>query len=186
MNRCGNPSRAVKGLRIFQLNLNKSEAAHLDIINSEPGKNWDIILIQEPYLTHLGHVRAPNGFVSVFPTDRLVNQENPVRSVIWVSSSLSSNTWKAISIPGNNDLTAIQVESNHSKVTFLNIYNDCTHSSTLLHLRNFLHTSRDVLLDGDDSHMLWCGDFNRHHPMWDRMKMKDCSLAKPCATLACC
>ncbi|KAF8952061.1 hypothetical protein BDZ97DRAFT_1612106, partial [Flammula alnicola] len=21
---------------------------------------------------------------------------------------------------------------------------------------------------GPDSHMLWCGDFNRHHPLWDR------------------
>ena len=155
----------MKGLRVFQLNLNKSEIAHLDIINRALSINWDIILIQEPYLTHLGHVRAPNGFVSVFPTDRLVKQEDPVRSVIWVSSSLSSNSWKAISIPGNNDLTAIQADTGPIKVTFFNIYNDCTHSSTLVHLRDFLQAQQASLLDGDDSHMFWCGDFNRHHPM---------------------
>ena len=166
MNR--DPEPLPKGLRILQLNLNKSEVAHLDLINSAPGRNWDIILIQEPYLTFLGHVRAPNGFNSVFPVDRLVNQEAPVRSVIWVNGSLSSNSWKAISIPGSNDLTAIQVESGRSKVTFFNIYNDCSHSSTLHLLRNFLRDSRAVILDGDNSHMLWCGDFNRHHPYWDR------------------
>src|SRR5277367_625634 len=98
-------------LRMIQINLNKSEKAHLDFINGALGKTWDIILIQEPYLTHLGHIRAPNGFTSVFPPDRLTNQEATVRSVIWVSSGLSSNSWKAVNIPRNNDMTAIQIDS---------------------------------------------------------------------------
>ena len=95
-------------LQILQINLNKSEKAHLDLINSALGKYWDVILIQEPYLTFLGHIQTPNGFVGIYPTDRLRNQENIVRSVIWINSSLSTNSWKAISIPGNNDLTVVQ------------------------------------------------------------------------------
>ena len=38
-------------LKIFQINLNKSEKAHLDIINKKVGKLFDIMLIQEPYTT---------------------------------------------------------------------------------------------------------------------------------------
>src|SRR5277367_1623304 len=107
-------------LRIFQLNLNKSEKAHLDLVNGALGKNWDIVLIQEPYLTFLGHIRTPNGFASIFPHDRLINQESTVRSVIWVNSSLSTNSWKAVNIPGNNDLTAIQINEGNNKVTIFN------------------------------------------------------------------
>ena len=36
---------------IFQINLNKSEKAHLDIINGRTSKHYDIMLIQEPYTT---------------------------------------------------------------------------------------------------------------------------------------
>ena len=34
-------------------------------------------------------------------------------------------------------------------------------------LRNYLTTHRDDLSDGDNTHMIWAGDFNRHHPLWD-------------------
>jgi hypothetical protein len=118
-------------LRIIQLNLNKSEKAHLDFINGALGNKWDIILIQKPYLTHLGHIRAPNSFISVFPLDRLSNQEAIIRSVIWVNSKLSTNSWKAVSISESNDLTAIQIATDPGKLTIFNIYNNCNHSNTL-------------------------------------------------------
>ena len=38
-------------LWIIQVNLNKSEKAHLDIINEKISTNYDIMLIQEPYTT---------------------------------------------------------------------------------------------------------------------------------------
>jgi hypothetical protein len=117
-------------LRIIQLNLNKSEKAHLDFINGALGNKWDVILIQEPYLTHLGHIRAPNGFISIFPLDRLSNQEAIVRSVIWVNSKLSTNSWKEVSISRNNNLTVIQIATGPGKLTIFNIYNDCNHSNT--------------------------------------------------------
>ena len=155
-------------LQIFQLNLNKSEKAHLDLINGALGNNWDILLIQEPYLTHLGHIRTPNGFTSIFPHDRLINQESTVRSVIWVNSKISTNSWKEISIKGNNDLTAVQIDSGNCKLTIFNIYNDCNHSNTLTCLQRFVNEERNKILGGDNSYMIWGGDFNRHHPLWDR------------------
>ena len=166
MNRA--PEPMPDRLRLLQLNLNKSEKAHLDLINGSLGKNWDIILIQEPYLTHLGHIRTPNGFTSIFPHDRLINQESTVRSVIWVNSSLSTNSWKGISIPGNNDLTAIQVDSGLFKLTIFNIYNDCNHSNTLARLQQFVNEERNRIMGGANCYMIWGGDFNCHHPLWDR------------------
>jgi hypothetical protein len=166
MNR--NIALAPDRLRIIQLNLNKSEKAHLDFINGALGNRWDVILIQEPYLTHLGHIRAPNGFTSVFPLDRLSNQEAIVWSVIWVNSKLSTNSWKEVSISGNNDLTAIQIATGPGKLTIFNIYNDCNHSNTLECLQSFLQASRGAAVGGNLGHMIWGGDFNRHHPLWDR------------------
>ena len=39
-----------KKLRILQVNLNKSETAHLDMYNRALAKDFDIILIQEPHV----------------------------------------------------------------------------------------------------------------------------------------
>ena len=43
----------VTKLRILQLNLNKSVTAHLElqVINDSLAAHWDIVLIQEPYIT---------------------------------------------------------------------------------------------------------------------------------------
>jgi hypothetical protein len=54
-------------LCILQINLNKSEKAHLDIINKQVSQNYDIILIQEPYTTIFIAVQTPTNFRPVFP-----------------------------------------------------------------------------------------------------------------------
>jgi len=161
-------------LQILQININKSQKAHLDLINRALGRNWDLILIQEPHIliqephiTHLGHIRTPNGFTSIFLQDQLARLENTVRSVIWVNSELSSNSWKALNIPGNNDLTAIQLYRHNTKLSIFNIYNDCTHSNTLTRLRRYMQEESPALGIGANSYTLWCGDFNRHHPLWN-------------------
>ena len=38
-------------LCILQINLNKSEKAHLDLLNRPLGMWWDVVLLQEPYVT---------------------------------------------------------------------------------------------------------------------------------------
>ncbi|KXN87216.1 hypothetical protein AN958_08606 [Leucoagaricus sp. SymC.cos] len=43
-------------LRILQLKMNKSEIAHLDIINRRLREYWDIICIQELHVTKSGHI----------------------------------------------------------------------------------------------------------------------------------
>ena len=55
-------------IRILQINLNKSEKAHLDILNDKVSQNYDIMLIQEPYTTTFNAIRTPSNFRPVFPT----------------------------------------------------------------------------------------------------------------------
>ena len=47
-----------KRLRIWQQNLNKSDKAQYDLNNSLIHNEWDIILLQEPYIDTLGGTRA--------------------------------------------------------------------------------------------------------------------------------
>ena len=43
-------------LQILQININKLSKACLDLIKGALAKKWDLILIQEPHITFLGHV----------------------------------------------------------------------------------------------------------------------------------
>ena len=74
----------TKKIAILQINLNKSERAHLDIINENVSQKYDIILIQEPYTTTFNMIRTPTNFRPVFPTNRF-QDDAQIRSVIWVN-----------------------------------------------------------------------------------------------------
>ena len=71
-------------------------------------------------------------------------------------------------MPNTNDLTAIQLKNGHRKLTIFNIYNDCTHSNTETTLRTYLQANNRRIISENDDSMIWAGDFNRHHPLWDR------------------
>jgi exonuclease III len=154
-------------LRIFQINLNKSQTAHLEIINTIESGKWDVILVQEPHmLNKFNAIRTPTNFRPVFLDDRGQNDKY-IRSLIWVSTALETKDWKIIAIPGTNDITAIQLNGGYGKVTIFNIYNDCNNSHLENMLSTFLRDHSNELLTGNSS-MIWAGDFNRHHPLWDR------------------
>ena len=154
-------------IRLLQINLNKSEKAHLDIINEEVSNNYDIMLIQEPFATTLNAIRTPTNFRPVFPAHRIGN-EDKVRTAIWVNKKLDTKDWIELAIPDTNDITAIQLKGPYGKLTIFNIYNDCTHSINEEILQNYIRHNSNQILANENSHMIWAGDFNRHHPLWDR------------------
>lgn len=88
-------------IRIFQINLNKSQKAHLEVINERVSQNYDIMLIQEPYTTIFNGVRTPTNFRPVFPSHRIGNDEQ-IRSVIWINNKLDTNNWEELNIPGTS------------------------------------------------------------------------------------
>jgi ribonuclease HI len=158
-----------KTLRILQINLNKSEKAHLELYNNVgKGKGWDVVLIQEPHIINAFNViRTPTNYRPVFPADR-GREGSKVRSVIWVSSALDTASWEIIDVPDTNDITAIQLKGRYGKITLVNVYNDCLNANSETAIDRLLTTQTDKIRGGDNAYMIWAGDFNRHHPLWDR------------------
>src|ERR1700678_538876 len=152
---------------MLQINLNKSEKAHLDIINKRLCQDYDVILIQEPYTTTFNAIRTPTNFRPVFPVHRFASQDQ-IRSVIWVSRKMDMNSWAAVDIPKTNDITGIQLKGAYGVLTIFNIYNNCTHSRNEAKLQKYIQNNTNLILATDNHHMVWAGDFNRHHPLWDR------------------
>jgi hypothetical protein len=159
-------SRVTK-LKILQLNLNKSVTANLELINDSLAAHWDIVLIQEPYITFFSSIRTPNRFISVTPTSRGA-LDSPVRSMIWVNLALSTNNWKILDVPDTNDIVAIELNGSYSRLQIFSIYNAGEHSHSLTTLRQYMQGNRNGLQEQQDCHVLWGGDFNQHHPMWDK------------------
>ena len=151
-------------LRIWQQNLNKSDKVHLDLINSPVHKDWDLLLLQEPYIDMLGNMKANSKWHTLYPLSHHTNNATN-RSVILVNAVLDSNLWAQVPFKDSNDITVLQFCLPQGRLTIFNIYNDCTHSDTLEKLQCYLEQHVASFLGSTTDHMLWCGDFNRHHPL---------------------
>jgi len=154
-----------KLLRILQANLCHSDPAHLHLLNDKAEEEWDILVIQEPHTTYFKSIRTLNGFRQVYPDNEL-RRCKKARLAIWVNSAISTNSWKALDIPSSVDITAIQFEGDHGVLTLFNIYNSCTDNKTEHALDRYIEAHKNKLY-GPGKNVLWCGNFNRHHPLWD-------------------
>ena len=85
-----------------------------------------------------------------------------------VNDNLDTNKWAQLSIQDMGDLVAIQIYDTYGKVSVIGIYNDCHHATTLELLNNYTKDNQGMLHTRDSDHILWCGDFNHHHPLWDK------------------
>ena len=176
-----NLESSLKGQRIWQQNLNKLDKAQFDLINSSLHKDWDLLLLQEPYIDKFGNTKATSKWHTIYPSshlsDTLVN-----RSVILVNTAIDTNTWAQVLFEGSNNIMALRLWLPHGQLTIFNIYNDCTHSNTLSLFRQYLDKTASSSLTASGDRMLWCGDFNHHHLLWDEehnshLFMESASLA---------
>ena len=156
-------------LNIWQQNINKSPACQHDLISSgkliEIGIN--LIALQEPVINFYGNMIASRDWISVYPT---THSDNPAksRSITLIRASICTENWTQINFP-SGDVTVVQLNGAWGKLTIFNIYNDCDHNRTMALLSKFHCEHADQLEKSDrgSAHVLWLGDFNRHHPHWD-------------------
>lgn len=157
-------------LRILQINLNKSEKAQLELLNNDLHKHWDIVLLQEPYTNFYRNIATPKGFRHIYPSKKARKEVDTAvgcRSGIWVSTRLSTNSWYAVEVGGSPDITAIRYTSEGiGSITIFNIYNGCTNHASTEALQDFITDHEDEIY-GEGKHVIWAGDFNRHHRMWE-------------------
>ena len=159
-------------LTIWQQNLNKSQTGQHDLISS--GKlayaNIDIVAIQEPAMNFLDKTIAARDWIPIYPS---THEQGPkkTRSIILMNSRLPTENWEQVEFH-SGDVTVVRIHGNWGQLTLFNIYNDCIHDRTLHELMEYHRNNRRNLagseLGENTHHIIWVGDFNRHHLAWDR------------------
>jgi len=160
------PTEPPTRLRIWQQNLNTSLIAQSSLLNGPHASKWDIIVIQEPYINFLRNTSASQRWHMLYPTHHYTHPLQCTHVVTLINSTIDTNAWKQIPYP-SSDVILLQIASPASKCTIFNIYNDCNSQDTLTSLDTFLASNMATICPTPNDHVLWMGDFNRHHPMWE-------------------
>lgn len=153
--------------------MHHSQMGQWDLLNADMEygaleAQWDIVMLQEPYLDSLGNPKATSNWQVVKPFQASYDNAPPIRSIIMVNTRLKSDSWEIIDMPNtNNDLTGIQLRTEKGNFSIFNIYNDCSHSQTLELLKNFINGNKTKILPTEKDMILLGGDLNRHHPLWE-------------------
>ena len=156
-------------LSIWQQNVNKSPACQHDIISNTHliMKGINLVALQEPALSGSGLTVASRDWITIYPSNHANNPLN-TRSVTLIKASVNSDSWNQLDFP-SSDVTVIQVTGGWGKITIFNIYNDGESEETVRQLTDYHRTNKAILeqTPRGEAHIIWLGDFNRHHPYWE-------------------
>ena len=122
-------------------------------------RRFDLLLLQEPYIDSYGNMKVTKDWRVAYPSNHLASDKPPC-AVVLISTSLDTNEWSQISVPGTNDLVTIQVRGSSGHLRIYNIYNDCHHDDSLDALDAHLQTRQGQAGAAPDDFMLWGGNFN--------------------------
>jgi len=87
--------------------------------------------------------------------------------VILVSPRIDTASWTDLRI-NSPDITAIELHTDFGKIQIFNIYNDCEHGRSLDAVKRwYADQTQTMRRNAHAAHMIWAGDFNRHHPLWE-------------------
>ena len=149
-------------LRIWQQNVNKSRTAQEDLLESLNMGRYDVCAIQEPCIDCFNNTRANSKWRVVYPATHRKSPKK-TRSVLLINAQISTNTWRPLDTD-SGDLTVVRLATSLGDVNIYNLYNDAKHDETTTAVAQAIRSHRR---QNDDKHMIWLGDFNRHHPFWD-------------------
>ena len=152
-------------LRISQQNLNKSLMAQLHLLNTAKPDEWDVLLIQEPWMAFNGTRATPHWRV-LYPKLYFEDNTKPLRSLILISMRIQTNNYKQIQF-NSVDVTGVILMMEREKVILINVYKDCNNNNTIDAVSQFLSEQYPDDYVPNDTHVVICGDFNRHHPWWE-------------------
>ena len=67
----------------------------------------------------------------------------------------------------HSDVTAVRFKGTNGFLSVFNIYNEITNNETITCLDSFLTCNAHLICPLPLDCVLWLGDFNHHHPMWE-------------------
>ena len=107
MSETPNQETRQRPLQIRQQNVNKSLISQLDLLQSLKCDDYDICVIQEPYIDFKGKTRANRQWSVIYPS---THQEHPdsTRSITLINTNLLTDAWKQIHFQ-HPDITAIEI-----------------------------------------------------------------------------
>ena len=156
-------------LSIWQQNVNKSPSCQHDIISNIhlTTLGINLIALQEPALSGSGITIAVRDWITIYPTNH-TNNPLKTRSITLIKASVNSDSWSQLNFP-SSDVTVTQITGNWGKITVFNIYNNGESEETVRQLMEYHSNNRASLerTPQGEAHIIWLGDFNRHHPYWD-------------------
>ena len=156
-------------LKIWQQNVNNSKTAHLDLLNMVDPNQYHVLAIQEPYTDSFGISRGNRKWEAVYPPTHDTDPKH-TRSMLLISTRIPSDRVQPIKV-NSKDISAVRLQTEEGPIAIYNIYNDCQHSDAIATLNDHLQQDNgDDYGTNADENMIWVGDFNRHHPMWDELR----------------
>ena len=108
-------------VKVTQQNLNKTLTAQLHMLNSTKLDEWDILLLQEPWMTFNGTRATPHWRV-LYPETFFADKTKPLRSIILVSTRIPTNSYEQIQF-GTADVTGIMLKTDGGTIDLINVYN---------------------------------------------------------------
>ena len=152
-------------LRIWQQNINKSLTSQLHLLNTARPAEWDVLILQEPWIGHLG-TRSSHHWRVLYPNTYFIDNTKKSRSLIMVNTNIPTNSYEQLLID-SPDATGLKITQGTNKVYIINVYNDCKHNETIYAVSQLLsHLFPDEHVP-DNTHVILAGDFNRHHASWE-------------------
>ena len=156
-------------LTIWQQNVNKSPSCQHNLISNNHLANMGVglIALQEPAINPFNLTTATKDWTPIYPTPHGATSDR-TRAITLIRSNISTDSWTQLDFP-SSDVTIIQINGLWGKITIFNIYNDCDNNDTIKLLANYYNRNRAQLerADSGTANVIWLGDFNRHHPLWD-------------------
>ena len=173
MNRDNQPQH----LRISQQNLNKSLIAQLHLLNTTKPTDWDILLIQEPWIA-FNETRATQHWRVLYPKIYFEDNTKPLRSLILVNSNIPTNLYQQLQF-NMADVIGITLKIGDRKIIIINVYNDCNNDEAIHAVSEFLSNKYPDAYIPNDTHVIVCGDFNHHHSWWECEENEHLTSAEP-------
>ena len=158
-------STTNKCLKIWQQNLNRSLTSQLHLLNTAHPNDWDILILQEPWMGHLG-TRSSHHWGVLYPDTYFKDNTKKPQSLIMINTNIPTNAYEQLHFDSPN-ITGICITQGSSKFLVINIYNDCNHNDSIVavSLQLSLLFPNDII--PDNTHVIMAGDFNHHHKWWE-------------------
>jgi len=168
-NQANTPNRETDHITIWQQNINKSKICQHNLLSSTRLINIkaDIIALQEPAISDFTTTISTKDWRVIYLSTH-AKDPSKTRLVILVCANILTNNWSQMDID-LGDITTLRLSGEWGTLTIYNIYNNCEHDKTIKLLKKLQGNSENDVTTwtSNDIHMIWLGDFNRHHPYWD-------------------